>query len=890
MGRIVLLPTNERALAWKKTAAMQGASPFAAEATTFLAWFEELWGVWGDGRTLAHGTQKALALASALGQTGAFCRDSFPSSGIVSLFSRLVRGGLGTREFDKALEMPESLAPHQREMLEVVRAYEQILDQAGLVDPGRACAILSSQEVVLSKTTIELQEVDLLAPQRRFLESQPNVSLCEQPDEPVLARVAAGVELRFAFPSGRYAEPLLLADLIADCAGQGAVFVSARRPYQMYESVRDALLSRGLSCAVRDRIRFRDTDFGRSYMAAYAFCAAEQLDRAAASDYALSPYSGMSAQAAYAFDRRMRMDRLYDKRDCLMELRSLSPDFEYFEELFSSVEASIVVGVFEDRVRERAGFSEAYAREQLNALALVRDVYDSARALGTSVEACAHALESAFVDVSRSCGKGQPSAVFSGLSQAGSYGPRSFESVIACDMTSASYPVRDAHDAATFLLETLGIPQPSHALRDLRRSWSTLQALASKRFVIERLLHDADANPTYPSAVVEEFVDLYRADPTDTSDIDNPFALPPCLQEGMMQRGEEQLYENCAVSHGAQEHGALFAEPLLSEVSERARARLVLPRPKKGGGAQQCLFFSPSQIETYLECPQKWFASRRLRLDELDEQFGPVEMGDFSHRSLQVFYGVFRNEVGEKVTEHTLAKARDIMRAVTQERAARQFAMKPGNNRLVPLTAIEQREVEALCERLVGYLDREVDLLPDFHPAYFEYSIPVSIGAQYAGFGITGSIDRIDVDDRGRAVVIDYKSSLSADYDFYEPKSKGGAQRNGKVQTLIYAQLVRKLLGLDVVGALYVSYGRTPKAAGLIDASIEPSQVPGLRAETCVYRGEGGASFAEALDATEERVSQALARLLAGEIAPNPASDSVCSWCPETSCPSRKGR
>ena len=47
-------------------------------------------------------------------------------------------------------------------------------------------------------------------------------------------------------------------------------------------------------------------------------------------------------------------------------------------------------------------------------------------------------------------------------------------------------------------------------------------------------------------------------------------------------------------------------------------------------------------------------------------------------------------------------------------------------------------------------------------------------------------------------MVIDYKGSLSADYEPFATEGRPPA----KVQTLVYAQVVKRLLGLDVVGAL----------------------------------------------------------------------------------------
>ena len=134
-----------------------------------------------------------------------------------------------------------------------------------------------------------------------------------------------------------------------------------------------------------------------------------------------------------------------------------------------------------------------------------------------------------------------------------------------------------------------------------------------------------------------------------------------------------------------------------------------------GGGIR-----TMAQIESYLECPYKWFAQRRLRLEGLDEGFGPLQMGDFAHSALKSFYAHFQEEVAPKVTRGTIDSARAIMRDVLDRHESHQYDLKPSDNRLVPTTELERRDVDSLKRKLLDYLDYEAELLPTFHPVYLE--------------------------------------------------------------------------------------------------------------------------------------------------------------------------
>ena len=165
-----------------------------------------------------------------------------------------------------------------------------------------------------------------------------------------------------------------------------------------------------------------------------------------------------------------------------------------------------------------------------------------------------------------------------------------------------------------------------------------------------------------------------------------------------------------------------------------------------------------------------------------------------------------------------------------------------------------------------------------------------------------GTIDRIDVDAEGRALVIDYKHK-SALLDEYALKGKGdvdwGAEfaLPGRVQTLIYASIARRLLaqtdsGLELVGAVYLgTKGRhqiagalsARDAAAVLGADARPADVDRMTLPV-----PGARSFADLLDRTEEAVAQVIEDMLAGRVEARPSSPKACVWCPAMNCERRQ--
>jgi ATP-dependent helicase/DNAse subunit B len=249
-------------------------------------------------------------------------------------------------------------------------------------------------------------------------------------------------------------------------------------------------------------------------------------------------------------------------------------------------------------------------------------------------------------------------------------------------------------------------------------------------------------------------------------------------------------------------------------------------------------------LETFAGCGVRWLVDSVLRPQPVEPDPEALRRGSIAHAVLE---RVLRRSGSKPLTPDSLpsvlaelAVAMDELRSTAAGTRAR----------------ASLRELEVDLRRLLRH---EAECGAAMEPRYLEWSFDeqTPLPLPEAGLGVTGRVDRIDVDAAGRALVRDYKGRrVSAGARWAEDR---------RLQVALYALAARELLGLDVVGALYQPIGaRDVRARGIVR-----DDVPGRYVNGDVVDAE---AFDAALEEARSIASRAASDMRAGRIRACPDS------------------
>lgn len=699
--------------------------------------------------------------------------------------------------------------------------------------------------------------------------------------------------------------------------------VSARAP-QLFVELASRLAARHIAAETTEFTAFSQSIAGRQFTAlANLIERMKAADEGTASktewwpapeltDWIYSPLSGADAASARGFDKNIRLSRnkttagvkslLQSVQGQVRGARKAASDENWFKNV-PCVVSDVFQALWRDKpvtalkamlavaeaLPDRAlGGLDGQARRQAET-ALLRHAIDilmnDARALDvsqaatvpvldgvrTKVDKRSTAYDYATYEVDRTP---RAQVRFVSLADASVLRPGGYDAVLFADVDLDSYPLSHEEGPLATLTAELrrdGVSLEPAAL--LRVRFGRAMQAASGPVALARVTHDRQARECYPAAVWTEL----RAHAEAAG-----AAKPTCVGEGDIIADFDP-----AAGEGLKRERVTCEAP--QHLSAEAVPYLVLRR-RDGEGEDAPLvprLTSASQIEAYSTCPLCWFVSYRVKPQSIDAGFGNMEKGNFVHDVLEHLHARLPQEGMERVTPENLPRAQELLHEVFDETLAEHAGKRGTEGPLVPLSAVEERQVAEILPQLEGVLAYESEALAPFAPRYLEFAFN-ELKVEYAGWPLGGRIDRVDVDAENRAVVIDYKHRSGVEeFKLADPTVRDEETGEAPIddprwlpphtQTLIYAQAMRRALGLDTRAALYFSTkGGKPALRGAASAELLEEErgdgrIPGLKKG---FPGEGGSmDFDALLDRVEAGIAERLRELEAGNVAAvDPAS------------------
>ena len=693
--------------------------------------------------------------------------------------------------------------------------------------------------------------------------------------------------------------------------------VSARAP-QLFGELAARLAARHIAAETTEFTAFSQSIAGRQFTALVNLIEhMKAADEGTASktewwpapeltDWIYSPLSGADTASARTFDKNMRLSRgktttavkslLQSVQGQVRGTRKAASDDNWFKNV-PCVVSDVFQALWRDKpvtalkamlavaeaLPDRAfGGLDGQARRQAET-ALLRHAIDilmnDARTLDVSQAATVPVLDDVRTKVDKrstaydyetyEVDRAPRAQVrFASLTDAAALRPDSYDAVLFADVDLDSYPLSHEEGPLATLTAELGrsgVTLEPAAL--LRVRFGRAMQTARGPVALARVTHDRQARECYPAAVWTELwahaEAAGAAKPMRVGEGDIIADFDPAAGEGLKRE---------RVTCEAPQHLSAEAVPYL------------VLRRRDGEGEDAPLvprLTSASQIEAYSTCPLCWFVSYRVKPQSIDAGFGNMEKGNFVHDVLEHLHARLPQEGMERVTPENLPRAQELLHEVFDETLAEHAGKRGTEGPLVPLSAVEERQVAEILPQLEGVLAYEAEALAPFAPRYLEFAFN-ELKVEYAGWPLGGRIDRVDVDAENRAVVIDYKHRTGVEeFKLADPTVRDEESGTAPIddprwlpphtQTLIYAQAMRRALGLDTRAALYFSTkGGKPALRGAASAELLEEErgdgrIPGLKKG---FPGEGGSmDFDALLDRVETGIAERLRELEAGDVA-----------------------
>ena len=874
--------------------------------------------------------------------------QSIPTHGPALIFSRVedlsearlqfVRKLSQKRDVVFSLYVPEGPAGY---------AAEQQLELVG--GPGCDCRV----DTGLAPAAKSQELTDLLA--RVFRATEGN-------------EVTPSGAVTFLSPLGQLAEAESISRYISQCveSGSKSFVVYTSNPQKVWDALSQKLAAKGIAAHYKRSVRIQDSLAGRAFASlidAYVTLneraeLEKNIDYQASehqmgdmswwpprtlTDYLISPISGIGVERAWMLDKSWRGNRTLYATRVLETLSKAAMSSRLCAETIKSLElgriGSAAQRIIEylsaetsDEQPESAQSKETLLQNQ-ESLKVMSKIVSSAQELHEAGLKLTPQTLKSFIDLCKDQAVMMPvsngiesdiQVLIAPVIQAHSFEPHMFDTVIFQGMDTLNFGVKASDGALQeFIRHASKTPKVSEFARYQRDFYAAL-ITASTSVAFEKV----EQKDVFNAVALSEVKACYPKDYAKKTGV---------------ARGEEEVLVNLLPQAADPERVAELPTIESGEIDPKLKNIVVLPRHLTRETLEQELqglievsreglpLLSASQIETYLECPYKWFTQRRIKISQVDTDFAPMQMGTFIHRVLELTHATLLAEAlgcdvaevdsavepmllqdiaGSRITSDTLDHAKQVLDTCFAQVWDEQFnnINRASSNELIPHSIQERKQVENIRENLKNLLEFEASHFVGYQPRFFELRFGREENVvEYAGAQFTGSIDRVDVNAHGQALIIDYKHKSTNDLKAYSAKLSLDSELSKEilprhVQSAIYAQIMRKQLTkyeLEPVAAIYLGTkeqkdkpsfalaGMATEAATEHIWNIHPEDKK-LRDQAVMVVSQNSAEFTDYLDAWENLIAQKVQAMLSGDVRANPCDKDACRYCPVKLCDKRR--
>ena len=659
-------------------------------------------------------------------------------------------------------------------------------------------------------------------------------------------------------------------------------------------------------------------------------------------DYLISPISGISVERAWMLDKSWRGNRTLYATRVLETLSKAAMSSRLCAETIKNLELGRI-GSAAQRIIEylSAGTSDEQSEaaqsneltlqslQNQESLKVMSKIVSSAQELHEAGLKLSPQTLKSFIDLCKDQMVMMPvsngiqsdiQVLIAPVSQAHSFEPHSFDAVIFQGMDTLNFGVKASDGALQeFVRHASQMPKVSEFAR-YQRDFYTALTTASISVAFEKV----EQKDVFNAVALSEVKACYPKDYAKKTGV---------------ARGEEDVLVNLLPQATDPERVAELPTIESGEIDPKLKNIVVLPRHLTRETLEGLIevsreglpLLSASQIETYLECPYKWFTQRRIKISQVDTDFAPMQIGTFIHRVLELTHATLLAEAlgcdvaevdsvvesallqdipGSRITSDNLDHAKQVLDSCFAQVWDEQFdnINRASSNELIPHSIQERKQVENIREELKNLLEFEASHFIGYQPRFFELRFGREENVvEYAGAQFTGSIDRVDVNAHGQALIIDYKHKATKDLKAYSAKLSLDSELSKEilprhVQSAIYAQIMRKQLTkykLEPVAAIYLGTkeqkdkpsfalaGMATEAATEHIWNMNPEDKK-LRDQAVMVVSQNSAEFADYLDAWESLIAQKVQAMLSGDVRANPCDKDACKYCPVKLCDKRR--